>query len=145
MKKFILAVLAMAVMGAGQVQAGDYEKIESNKNFTGYLDYDTLKMDGDKMTFWIKNEFTKKGVKNLFPKAKTSVSHSMEKFTADCQNEVLYSHEIHIYDTKKKVVYSENSYTQVSMIPDSVNANTYKYICGILASAKEKIKQQNIK
>lgn len=145
MKKFIAVLVMLAGMAAGVAQAGDYEKIESNRNFTGYLDYDTLKMDGDRMTFWIKNEFTKQGVKNLFPKAKTSVSHSMEKFTADCQNDALYSHEIHIYDAKKKVVHSENSYAQVSMIPDSVNANTYKYICGILASAKEKIKQQATK
>lgn len=137
MKRIVLVVMAV-VMVAGQAWGVDWQQIEKNKSFTGFMDYDSFKFNEKKteITFWIKSIFTKEFAKQV--SAKKPASHSIQRFTADCINETLYSVEFHVYGKNGSTIFSENQYSKANMIPGSVNESVYQVACGLLASVRMK-------
>lgn len=137
MKRIVLVVMAVLVV-TGQAWGVDWQQIEKNKSFTGFMDYDTFKFNDKKteITFWIKNIFGKEFARQISPKK--PASHSVQRFTADCINESLYSVEFHIYGKNGAIIASDNQYSKTTMIPGSVNESIYQTACGILASVRMK-------
>ena len=141
--RLMVAVMGLVLWVVGAAGASDWEQIEKNTMFAGFIDFGTIKFLGenkDMAKFWFKSEFTKQGNKEISPKK--PISHSMELFTADCGNQTLTSHEFYLYDKKKKVIQSDTSERLVTMLPDSVNENMFQYICGVMTAAKKKLQGQ---
>lgn len=139
MNRLILAVFLLTAI-AGQAWGQDWVEIGRNKSLTDYMDYDTFSFNSSntRITFWIKSVFGKEMSRQM--SSKKPASYSMQKFTADCTDGNLSSTEFHVYSKSGTIIYSENKYQNMSLIPGSISEARHKAACEVLSPIREKQK-----
>lgn len=141
MTKTIIALTVILMLLATTALSEEWVQIETSDTFIHYIDAETIQVlpSGDIVDFWIKQEFTPSGLKNLkkLNKKYNKASHVLTKYQAYCSHDRLYQGDYILMDKRGNAIEQGNGNSYRVLAPGTVDATIFKKACLAMKALNE--------